>query len=845
VQVLVSFIAILASIVQLSGLDVRELFSTRPAGASAEAFPFHVIRDFDELLDYLFPDPMAPLLPDRAIPFLPRIAGELDTAFRRRGRVLIQGRSKTGKSREAVELLRRWWHTGPTVLLAKNHVGLHPPYKVPDTLPVRNLVLFFDDVDRYCGDADAVKRLDQTMTFFAGLCHDPGELRVIATARQEPEFWGKLQYDEAAPPWAGFEMLSLPALPPDGARRLIDHLAQACGVDVDPTVVGDLAAKNDGTFLNLVLSFRGWLHEGVTRVGPEQAAAFEGNLVTTWRRRYERLVELLPEAGPVYAAVDLLQRMDVPLRPALITELATEMNLGRAYHLLKGLFHWIVWCKLDLSPWLDWYRDPQRRRRGLALGGLCALLMFYVFSYLFLRFVPARFQFDFFSALVDRLWLRLLLVSPLLIPLIPLALSLALRWHRRRKRRRVQGALDRLLATEVPLRGQELRPYEGQFEGNGATRAWSPTFFAGQGGTAAFRRLAAPRLAAIYWSWAEGLRSAGELGPARSLARLAGVLAPNHPMPSFVLGKLWHDEGNLGRALAEFARSRALNPTASAALALERIAWCFYHLGEYGRAESAGGQALALMSTLSAARWVRGLARLQRGRIESGLAECRQAALAKEAPPTDLGSALAIALADGGSRRWAGQVSRLLQRDVPPRERRTALWRRVKWGLAVGLVLALALGFLLGVPYLIREVDEDTSLGLRMMNVLLRLYPHAPVALVQRGIAYRLMGDYERAIADYTEAIRIDPDYAVAYHNRGIAYCLMDDYERAVADYTEAIRLDPDNAVAYGNRGYAYRTQGNLSAARADWERAIELYEAQGQPDSAELVRSLLSSLEN
>jgi len=601
--------------------------------------------------------------------------------------VLIGGRSKTGKTREAVELLRRWWYSGPTVLLAKNHVGLYPPYRVPDTLPVRNLVLFFDDVDRYCGDADAVKRLDQTIAFFVGLCREPGELRVIATARQEPEFWDKLHYDEAVPPWATFKMVSLLTLSSDGARQLIDDLARNCGMDADPAAAEDMAIKNDGTFLNLVPPFRGSLHEDIKQIGPEQEAASEGNLVTTWRRR-------------------------------------------------------------------------------------------------------------------------------------------------------------RLLATEVSLRGGELRPYEGQFEGNGTSRTWHPTFFAGQGSTAAFRRLTAPRLAAIYWTWAEELRAAGELGPARSLARLASVLAPNHPTPPFMLGKLWHDAGDFRRALAEFARSRALNPTTSAALALERIAWSFYHLEEYERAENAAGQALILMPDLSAARWAQGLARLQRGQSDAGLSNCRQAALAEEMPPPDLGAALAIALAGEESRDWATQVSRLLRRGASPKTKRTALWRRVKWGLAVGLVLVSVTAFLFGVPYVSRNLEENTIFGVHTMDVLLEFYPYAPALLTHRGYIYTGLGDYERAIADYTEAIRLAPEFAVAYNNRGYAYDNLGNYEQAIADYTEAIRLNPENAAAYTNRGHAYKAQGDLIATRADWERAVELYEAQGQPGSADLVRSLLSSLD-
>lgn len=51
--------------------------------------------------------------------------------------------------------------------------------------------------------------------------------------------------------------------------------------------------------------------------------------------------------------------------------------------------------------------------------------------------------------------------------------------------------------------------------------------------------------------------------------------------------------------------------------------------------------------------------------------------------------------------------------------------------------------------------------------------------------------DADRAIADYTAAIRLDPKYANAYFNRGNGYNSKNDTARAIADYTEVIRLDP------------------------------------------------------
>jgi tetratricopeptide (TPR) repeat protein len=58
-----------------------------------------------------------------------------------------------------------------------------------------------------------------------------------------------------------------------------------------------------------------------------------------------------------------------------------------------------------------------------------------------------------------------------------------------------------------------------------------------------------------------------------------------------------------------------------------------------------------------------------------------------------------------------------------------------------------------------------------------------------------------------TQAIRLDPNRAAIYKNRGQAYELLRDYDRAISDVDHAIRLDPKLAAAYNNRGFAYFVQ--------------------------------------
>ena len=76
-----------------------------------------------------------------------------------------------------------------------------------------------------------------------------------------------------------------------------------------------------------------------------------------------------------------------------------------------------------------------------------------------------------------------------------------------------------------------------------------------------------------------------------------------------------------------------------------------------------------------------------------------------------------------------------------------------------------------------------------------------PRSTTTAALAWRDKKEYDKAIADYNEAIRLDPKYALAYNNRGIAWRDKKEYDKAIADYNEAIRLDPKYAVAFDNRG--------------------------------------------
>ena len=105
----------------------------------------------------------------------------------------------------------------------------------------------------------------------------------------------------------------------------------------------------------------------------------------------------------------------------------------------------------------------------------------------------------------------------------------------------------------------------------------------------------------------------------------------------------------------------------------------------------------------------------------------------------------------------------------------------------------------------------------------IKLNPNNIYTYNNRGSAYGSKNSFDRAIADYTRAIGLSPNYAEAYLNRGVAYGTKGDYDRAIADYTRAIELKPDFAEAYTNRGAAYLKTGRFEQVLDDYTRAIGL----------------------
>ena len=101
--------------------------------------------------------------------------------------------------------------------------------------------------------------------------------------------------------------------------------------------------------------------------------------------------------------------------------------------------------------------------------------------------------------------------------------------------------------------------------------------------------------------------------------------------------------------------------------------------------------------------------------------------------------------------------------------------------------------------------------------------PIASLACQNRGNIYYIKGDYDRALRDYEQAIRLNPANAGAYINRGLSLAEHGDYEAALKDYDEAIRIDPSKYKAFYGRSFTQAQLGDFDAAWRDISETLRL----------------------
>jgi protein O-mannosyl-transferase len=118
------------------------------------------------------------------------------------------------------------------------------------------------------------------------------------------------------------------------------------------------------------------------------------------------------------------------------------------------------------------------------------------------------------------------------------------------------------------------------------------------------------------------------------------------------------------------------------------------------------------------------------------------------------------------------------------------------------------------------------------------------------GICYRMTGEYDKAIKEYTEALRLNPesqpvrdeldralrggketsgganstnyDLSMQHYNQAVTASEQGDSAVALREYKEAIRARPDFAEAYCNLGVLLKNQGDMPEAVKAYQHALK-----------------------
>ncbi|MEZ4710386.1 MAG: tetratricopeptide repeat protein [Caldilineaceae bacterium] len=131
--------------------------------------------------------------------------------------------------------------------------------------------------------------------------------------------------------------------------------------------------------------------------------------------------------------------------------------------------------------------------------------------------------------------------------------------------------------------------------------------------------------------------------------------------------------------------------------------------------------------------------------------------------------------------------------------------------------------------------DKEFDAALEAFSTAIDKDPKLVDAYAHRAWLYNRLGDTDKAIADMAQAVELQPDDSALHHQFSQIYWWNHDYENALAEIDEAIRLD-DKAPNPHN------TRALINASLGQYEEALEDVKHYARANQNELTPSLLDT---
>lgn len=140
----------------------------------------------------------------------------------------------------------------------------------------------------------------------------------------------------------------------------------------------------------------------------------------------------------------------------------------------------------------------------------------------------------------------------------------------------------------------------------------------------------------------------------------------------------------------------------------------------------------------------------------------------------------------------------------------------------VFLVAVILIALIGGIGYALIRYWKKYRWAANYYSALLVVLPSRTTLYINRSYAWLCLREFERALADCAQAIKLNDQIAMAYNNRAAAYLGLNRFQDALWDAQRAIQLNDKLWVAYYNRGCALNGLKANEQAFKDFDLCME-----------------------
>lgn len=119
---------------------------------------------------------------------------------------------------------------------------------------------------------------------------------------------------------------------------------------------------------------------------------------------------------------------------------------------------------------------------------------------------------------------------------------------------------------------------------------------------------------------------------------------------------------------------------------------------------------------------------------------------------------------------------------------------------------------------------SDFLASVAASSEVLKLDPNSALTFARRGHCWYMLGEDEKAMADFNRALELEPKYEQAYLGRGDVLFSLGQYDQAIADYDTVVRANPKAEGAHYMLGRCSYAKGEYDQAIADYNAALAIH---------------------